>query len=165
MFVFTAKVTKKRIALGITALGVIICCIACFLPNRDIRYNGDEAMDAMSEAVLKKVRSEEECADYLKELGWELDMESSSVSEVSIPKEFDDVYTEYNKMQQEYGYNLSKYRGKTVNLYKYTITNHPSGESNVCANVLVYKNKIIGGDISSAKLSGFTHGITKISDI
>jgi hypothetical protein len=43
---------------------------------------------------------------------------------------------------------LQNYRGKTVTLYTYNIDN----ESVV--NLLIYKHKLIGGDISSLKIDG-----------
>ena len=42
--------------------------------------------------------------------------------------------------------------------YCYNITNYPDYDGEVTATLLVYRNKVIGGDISSADVNGFTHG-------
>ena len=41
--------------------------------------------------------------------------------------------------------------------YTYQIVNHPSGETNVRATLLIRNNKLIGGDVCSARLDGFMH--------
>lgn len=41
--------------------------------------------------------------------------------------------------------NLSKYAGKRVKRYTYEITNYPTGETGILANLLIYKNTVIRG--------------------
>ena len=77
---------------------------------------------------------------------------------MQIPKNFDAVYQAYNKMQQDCGFDLLKYAGKKVDLTTYKITNWPDGET-VLADVLVYKNKVIGGAIYTAAVDGFMYGL------
>jgi len=38
------------------------------------------------------------------------------------------------------------------------VKNHSDTESDVYINILVYKNKIVGGDLSSADADGFVTG-------
>jgi hypothetical protein len=45
--------------------------------------------------------------------------------------------------------------------YTYEITNYEGAEGKVYANVIVYRNKVIGGDICSANANGFIHGFEK----
>ena len=80
---------------------------------------------------------------------------------MTIPSEFDTVYTGYNDIQKEQGLNLAKYKGKEVVRYTYSITNYENYEGVVYINLLVYRNKIIGGDVCSADASGFIHGFAK----
>ena len=61
-------------------------------------------------------------------------------------------------MQQDCGFDLLKYAGKKVDLTTYKITNWPDGET-VLADVLVYKNKVIGGAIYTAAVDGFMYGL------
>ena len=42
--------------------------------------------------------------------------------------------------------------------YTYEITNYPNYEGKVIANILVYRGKVVGGDICSADINGFIHG-------
>jgi len=59
------------------------------------------------------------------------------------------------------GLNLSKYKGKDVTRYTFRITNYDGYEGTVYANVLVYRNRVIGGDLCSADATGFVHGFEK----
>ena len=39
--------------------------------------------------------------------------------------------------------------------------NRPDAEDAVYANLLIYKNRVVGADVCSAKLEGFMHGLAK----
>ena len=55
---------------------------------------------------------------------------------------------------------MKKYAGKRLKRYTYEITNYPTGESGVQVNLLIYKNTVVGGEVLSAQLDGFLHGLT-----
>ena len=77
-----------------------------------------------------------------------------SEEEIVIPAEWDEVYTGYASLQQAQGFNLDKLRGKTVMEYTYHITNYPEKDE-VAAHILVYKDRIVGADISEMEQGGF----------
>ena len=79
----------------------------------------------------------------------------------TIPDEFDRIYTGYNNIQKEQGLDLSKYRKKELTRYTFEVTNYNGYDGKVYANVLVYRNKVVGGDICSADITGFVHGFEK----
>ena len=53
---------------------------------------------------------------------------------------------------------LSKFAGKKVMRYVYEITNFPDAREPVYATVLVYRDKIIGGDITDTTPGGKVQG-------
>jgi len=65
---------------------------------------------------------------------------------VTIPSPFDAVYESYNALQNAQGFDLLRYRGKEVQRFRYPVTGD-FGEG--VATLLVYKNRIIGGDLSA----------------
>lgn len=75
---------------------------------------------------------------------------------ITIPDEFGKVYKRYNELLRTGGYDLSLYKGKKCTRYTYLI---PS--LNARANILVYNNEIIGGDISGITLDGIMIPIEK----
>ena len=64
-------------------------------------------------------------------------------------------------MQQLQGLDLSDYKRKSVTRYTYLITNYPNYEGKVYANLLIYKDRVVGGDVCSADVNGFIHGFSK----
>lgn len=96
---------------------------------------------------------------FLAECGWEADPASEVAQQILIPERFTPVYEGYNDLQRQQGYDLSKFCGRTCTLYAYTVTNYPDKEQTVLADLYVYKNQIIGGDIHSTNLGGFMIGL------
>ena len=103
--------------------------------------------------------TEQERQQFLAGLGWAVDPEPVEILEVVIPREFDETYQHYNQIQEEQGFDLTRYRGKRCARYSYVVHNHPSGEEAVRLNLLVCSGKIIGGDVCSMGLNGFLHGL------
>ena len=80
---------------------------------------------------------------------------------LDIPAEFDKIMKTYNEIQKQQGLDLEKYSGKNVRRVTYEITNYPGVEGKVLANIILYKNRVIGGDICSSDVNGFIHGFAK----
>ncbi|MBR3847842.1 MAG: DUF4830 domain-containing protein [Oscillospiraceae bacterium] len=164
MVVFTAKLTRRKIVMGILALCVIVCSVVTVVstPREDGAISVSD--EAPLDIVERKVKDNGGRVSLLRECGWEVDEEPTEFLEVRIPEEFDGVYTEYNEIQKRQKLDLSKYCGKRVMRYTYRVKNHPSGEEGIVANLIFYKDKLIGGDVSSPKLGGFMHGLLESSE-
>ena len=101
--------------------------------------------------------TEEERARFFLQFSVEIDPESKTVEEVVIPQPLDDVYETYNELQLSQGFDLMPYGGKRVKCYSYNVLNarlKDGDDSPVHATILVYKGKVIGGDIASASFRG-----------
>lgn len=90
--------------------------------------------------------------DFIKGLGYTPVEEAVEVKNITIPYEFSDVYEEYNCLQLEAGFDLKGFCGLEVIRYTYTLTDGKKGD--LRANLLVFNNEIIGGDISSVAIDG-----------
>ena len=108
-----------------------------------------------------KVKTAEDAAKFLTQFGWTVDATPVEEKAVTIPAEFDKIFSAYNEMQKAQGCNLLKYKNKDVTRYTFSVTNYEGYEGTVYANVLVYRNRVIGGDICSADVAGFVHGFEK----
>ena len=111
--------------------------------------------DASAPVSNNNVRSNEDRLAFVSGFGWEVDPVPVSEVTVRIPSEFDSVYESYNDIQKSQGYNLERFKGKDVVKYSYSVKNYGEDLSDVFINILVYKNKIVGGDLSSANADGF----------
>lgn len=155
MFIFTARVNRKRLAAGAAAL-VLLCGAA--LAAGSLGEQPSVGAAAAVEAP-KKVKTNEDRVAWLESRGWQVNPEPMAVEELLIPEEFDESYTEYLALQAEQGFDLTEYCGKRVKRYTYEITNYPTGESGVQAALLIYKNQVVGGEVLSPQLNGFLHGL------
>lgn len=171
MFIYSLRAsTIKFVGIVCVALAALITLIA-FVPAY---ASGDGNTPSKSESPTPvagstasysydKVKSADAAAQFLAQFGWAVDAGSVECKEVVIPAEFDKVFAGYNELQREQGLDLTKYKKKTLTRYTFTVTNYESvsGEDydgTVYANVLVYRNRVVGGDICSADVSGFIHG-------
>ena len=98
--------------------------------------------------------AQNECLDFLKKNGIDVDIPSCEIEKIKIPEEFNDTYKKYNDLQRKSGYDISDYCGKEVKKYTYKVLNYNSDDT-VIVNLLVFADKIIGGDIASAAVDGF----------
>ncbi len=115
-------------------------------------------IEAMNENIsFDDVKSEADGVKFLSQYGWEVDSTPIDVCEVTIPKDFDKVLTLYNEIQKQQGLDLTKYQKKTATRYTYKVANYDGYEGTVYANIIVYRNKVIAGDICSADPKGFMH--------
>ena len=161
MFIYSLRATTvKLVGVICVALTVLITLIA-FVPTYAISTQPSEGVDAQVSYNYDKVKSAEDAAAFLSQFGWTVNAEPTEVKTVTIPAEFDKVFSAYNELQKEQGLNLSKYKNKEVTRYTFTVTNYPGYDGTVYANVLVYRNRVIGGDICSADVTGFVHGFEK----
>lgn len=106
-----------------------------------------------------KVTDAESAAAYLLALGWEVDTDTVQIQGTVLPEYFDDMFSEYNKLQLEQGFDLEKYAGKEVTVYTFQVTNYSNTSCDVMACLMTCKSRVIGGDIHSAELDGFMHAL------
>lgn len=156
MFVYSVRATTiKFFGVICVALAALITLIA-FVPT----YVGEPSEQTASdgEVYYDKVKSADDAAAFLKQFGWEVDMTTAQTVEVDMPESFDKVFSGYNELQKRQGLDLTKYTGKAVTRYTFTVTNYKGAEGTVYANVLVYRHRVIGGDLCSADVTGFVSG-------
>jgi len=153
MFIKSVRVSTLKIAAVLLALGVLIAVV--------LWPRGQVVVQADASAKYSGISTNEKRVQFLESYGWKVDQEPVEVVEVTIPKTFNAVYNNYNAIQKKQGFDLSKYNGKRVKRWTYRITNYPGATDEVCANLLIYNNVVIGGDVSTVALNGFMQGFSK----
>ena len=144
----TAKVDIKKIAIVLIAvIAVIIALVLLFGGSGD-------AADTTAPAVS----GNDARVEFLKGFGWDVAASPTESGQVKIPQESSDVYERYNALQKSQGYDLSQYAGKNVMRYVYKVNNYPGATDPVYATVLVYKNQVIGGDVTNTSAKGTVSG-------
>ncbi len=152
MFI-VARLPKRKLLAGCVTL---LCCLAVVVTA--VALTANEAAVAAS-AEVKGIRDNDDRVSFLTGLGWNVSSQPIATEELLIPDEFDESYADYLALQEEQGFDLSRYHGKRVKRYTYEITNYPTGETGVQIALLVYRNTIIGGEVLSPVTGGFLHGL------
>ncbi len=153
--IVTARLPRRKLAFS-TAAAALLCCAALVLNL------GGEAFQAASLASgpdPKGVKTNEDRVAYLESFGWQVQPDPLVTEELLIPQEMDESYEDYLTLQAGQGFDLEKYAGKRVKRYTYEITNYPTGEAGVQANLMIYRNTVIGGEVLSPQMDGFLHGL------
>ena len=148
MLVMTAKVDKKKIAVIFAIVVVAIAALILLLSG------GGDAEPTASTAVSNN----DARVAFLKGFGWDVTTSPVESSQVRIPETSTEVYDRYNALQKSQGYDLTAYAGKTVMRYVYKINNYPGATEPVYATLLVYKNQVIGGDVTNTAAKGKIQG-------
>ena len=154
MFVYSVKTSKAKIITLFTALVAVI--IAIFT----VMSKGEKPATANESDINRKASTAQERRAFLSQYGWDISEDPVEVSEVIIPENFDDGYTEYAAMNKAQGFDLEPFKGVRAKRWTYTVFNYPGLENtqSVQANILVYDGRVIGGDICSLEQGGFLSG-------
>ena len=142
MMIMTAKVNMKKVLIVLGAIAALLIGIIALFGGSDTTHTSATVSDNDSRV------------NFLKGFGWEVTTTPVESGQVRIPTETTEVFDRYNQLQQAQGYDLTKYSGKKVMRYVYKVTNYPGATDPVFATVLVYKNQIIGGDITNTAAGG-----------
>ncbi len=147
MMVMTAKVDMKKIAIILGAIAALIIGI--------IALSGGSGTQTTSAPAAS---NNDARVKFLRDFGWDVTNSPTESSQVRIPEQTGEVFDRYNQLQKSQGYDLSKLAGKNAMRYVYKINNYPGATDPVYATVLVYKNQIVGGDVTDTSPKGKVHG-------
>ena len=148
MMFMTAKVDLKKILLVIGLIALVIIGAIWLLGGSD---------DAATTAVLGAANNDQR-VKYLRDFGWDVTTTPVETGQVKIPEGSSEAFDRYCLLQKSNGFDLTPYAGKNVMRYVYRINNYPGATEPVYATLLVYKNQIIGGDITDTAAKGQIRG-------
>ncbi len=163
MFIYSFRAATLKffgiIAVTLAALIAIIAFVPVYAQGGTSNTQDTPAnVESGAEYSYDKVKSSADAANFLSQFGWTVDGANVKSAKVTIPAEFDKVFAAYNEIQRAQGLDLSKFKKKELTRYTFEVTNYKGYDGKVYANVLVYRNKVVGGDICSADVTGFVHG-------
>lgn len=143
---------NKRLFTRKRAMTVVLVCAAVLILLIALRWINAGRVD---------MSTLEGRVEFLSSLGWEIDPDSEQCQGVIIPDVLDGVMADYNAMQLEQGYDLNSHLGERCDQYTYVLTNYPDSSCTVYITIYVQGRSIIAGDIHTASINGFMHGITR----
>ena len=155
MMVMTAKVDIKKVIAALAAVVGVIVVLILLLGGGN----------SSTPTAAPSVAGNDGRVQFLKNLGWEISASPAESGQVRIPQTQNQVFSRYNDLQKSAGYDLSNHAGKTVMRYVYKVNNYPDATEPVYATLLVYKDQIIGGDITDTAAHGMMRPLVKRSSL
>ncbi len=150
MKMFTLKLKPKMIFGIILAVTGVVVIVLTFVSNH--------VTQSKSVSAVISASTDEERRNYLATFGWETE-EKFEEKELTIPQSWNQVYSDYNEVQLNQGFDLTAYKGRRVTLYTYTIKNYKESKQGIVADMLVCDGTLIGGDICNTSAeNGFLVG-------
>ena len=146
MMIQAIRLTRKKAALAVILAGAVLAALILLLGQ----HGGN--VGASEQPCLS---SNGERVAYLRELGWEIDPEPLTTLQFLLPPKLSGDYITYNDLQKSQGFDLETCCGKQVTRYTYTVTNYPEIPQGVQANLYLWGDQIIGGDVIFTGQGGF----------
>lgn len=154
MFIWSIRASTLKFITAVVLSVIILTTMIILIPSAD----GNGGITASGNVNYHSINTEEDIIKFIEGFGWEVDNVPIEKEDVTIPAEFDKVFINYNEIQKKQGLDLSLYSGKTVTRYTFKVTNYKDYQGTVYANVIIYRSRVVGGDICSASPEGFVFG-------
>lgn len=138
MFTLKFRLTRDRVIIAACVLITAIALLWHSLSLGGVSPRGD---------------SREARVTFLNSLGYSVLSKSETHKTITLPFEFDHVYDSYNQLQKTADFDLSSFRGCEADMYTYNLTEFETLKE-ASVSLIVYRNKIIGGDVSSLEKGG-----------
>ena len=134
MFFISIKASKRQLITLLICLAVLITVVvvSVFRPMGAAQTAAKLADDAARMA-------------HLRSLGYEVEA-GAEVEEMLLPAAWDHALTDYNRLQQAAGYDLTPYLGKRIKCWSYTVTNLPEPAT---AHLYTFDDVLIAGDVTT----------------
>lgn len=158
MFIWSCKASSLKFFGFLLLFAVALTAAVFLIPVADAQVIDPVYLTV--DASFQGAGDNEGRIAILSQFGWEVEAEARDTAKVTIPAEFDKIFSAYNNIQLAQGLDLAPYRGKEVTRYTYRVQNYPNYEGTVYANLFVHKGRVIGGDVCSADVGGFLHGLS-----
>lgn len=157
MFVYSVKSSTVKLFACILAAVTVAITLSFFIPTAAVQA----VFADNGKVVYTDAKDNDGRIKFLSQFGWQVNPTPVSETEVTVPTEFDTVFKGYNELQKHQGLDLSKYKRKSVTRYTYVVTNYENYTGTVYANLIIYRGRVIGGDICTEDSDGFIHGFSK----
>ena len=155
MFICSVRASSVRF---FAAVALVLALLIVF-----VSVGGTEAITAGASAAssyrFDGIREGADRVEFLAQFGIEVKDSPTEEQTFTMPRDFDRTLRSYNEVQKAQGLDLAPYVGKKLTRYTYEVTNYADWEGTVYLNLLVCRNRVIGGDICSADANGFVSGL------
>ena len=156
MFIYSVRGSTVKFFLLIAVTLVVLCAILFF------GSTGAVAASVGADIKLSGIKTNDDRLEFISQFGLSVAGEAKESESFAVPERFDRALMQYNEIQKQQGLDLSKYKNKKVTRYTYSVGDYEGYEGEVNVNLVIYRNTVIGCDISSVDPSGFVKPLIKL---
>ena len=151
MYILNLKLSQSKKFFTIFLIISVLLAVMCVV-GLEKSLNGDKntaTCDEIGEYSLK-IKNDSEIEDFLNKFGVKADISDIKREKVIIPHQFNQIYEDYNKLQQKIGLDLAKFKGEKAE--KLTIA--VDSDQADFAVLLLHDDKVIGGHLTTLEYGG-----------
>ena len=134
----------------------------CFAVLLGLILSGNTSIvsaSASGEVDLTDIKTEDDRVAFIEQFGLRVKGAAIESKSFVVPDNFDRALAGYNEIQKRQGLDLSKYAKKKITRYTYELEGYEDYDGEVLVNLLIYRNRVVGCDISSANADGFVKAL------
>ena len=155
MFVYSVRASTVRF------FGVVVLTLAVLVGALILGQSGAIAVYASSDISFDGIKTNEDRLAFVSQFGIEITGDPKEEVSFRVPSKLEGVLADYNELQKSQGLDLSRYKNKKVTRYTYEIDGYGDYPGPVYVNLIVFRNKIVACDVSSADPAGFIEPLVK----
>ncbi len=150
MFVLSLKpkLESKKTKVLVAVVAVLVCALLAFGCVTLFSYYPPETVYCEGYGEYSTLAATDAQVEAFVEQFYEVE-ELYSLQEAYVPIEFNEKYTRYNDLQKKQGFDLEPYKGEKCKLYMYSLSDFPMEDEKSYMSVMVYRERVIGADIST----------------
>lgn len=144
MLIWTTRFSRKKAVLSVLAFGLVLMLLILLTARLK---TGPEPLPQLADNPQRVA--------YLHSLGWEVAEEPLETLQFLLPNPLTEPYLSYNDLQLEQGFDLTPCAGEQLTRYTYQVTNYPDRPTGVQANLYLWEETPVAGDLCCAGADGF----------
>lgn len=144
MLIWTTRFSRKKAVLSVLAFGLVMVLLILLTARLK---SGPEPLPRLADNAQR--------VEYLRSLGWEVEEEPLETLQFLLPDPLTEPYLTYNELQLEQGFDLNGCAGEKLTRYTYQVTSYPDRPDDVQANLYLWGDTPVAGDLCGIGADGF----------
>lgn len=156
MFIYSVRSSTVKFFVLIAATLAVLAGVLVFGSGAAV------AASVGADIKLGGMKTNEDRLEFINQFGINVVGEAKESESFAVPETFDRILSAYNEIQKQQGLDLTKYKNKKVTRYTYTVNDYEGYDGEVNVNLIVYRDTVIGCDVSSVRPDGFIKPLIKL---
>lgn len=151
MFAITvsSKFKSKKSKIVLLSVACVLVIFIAFVGISALNYNPPKSFSVEGRGTYNAVvETDEDAKEFVEQFSYVAE-QLYSLQEVYVPIKFSETYMKYNELQKQQGFDMDPYKGEKCKMYVYKLKDYEIDNAQAYMSVIVYRNRVIGGHIST----------------